>query len=112
MQGRVVKDEYSGGQRITAERVCDLPEARANFAKRLRVRLNGIASGEAVRAAIEPYSKAVRQGAAGVPVVLEYGNDRASVAVELGADWRVRPSEDLFEAVRAALHPQQLALEY
>ena len=49
---------------------------------------------------------------AGVPVVLEYGNDRASVAVELGADWRVRPSEDLFEAVRAALHPQQLALEY
>ena len=40
VQGRVVKDEYSGGQRITAERVCDLPEARAQFAKRLRVRLN------------------------------------------------------------------------
>ena len=44
--------------------------------------------------------------------MLEYGNERASVAIELGADWRVRPSDDLFEAVRTALHPHQLALEY
>ena len=70
VQGRVMKDEYTGGVRINADRVCDLAEARAFFAKRLRVRLNGIASGEAVRAAIEPFSQPVRAGGAGVPVVL------------------------------------------
>ena len=47
-----------------------------------------------------------------MPVVLEYGNTCATVAVELGAQWRVRPSDELFDAVRAVLHPQQLALEY
>ena len=110
--GKVQKDDYTGGLRVTAEKVCDLPEARAQFAKRLRVRLNGIASGEALRGAIEPFSQPVRQGAAGVPVVLEYGNAQAACAVELGAQWRVRPSDELMEAVRVTLHPQQLALEY
>jgi DNA polymerase-3 subunit alpha len=110
--GKVSKDDYTGGLRVTAERVCDLPEARASFAKRLRVRLNGIADGAALRVAIEPFSRAVRQGAAGVPVVLEYGNAQAACAVELGTEWRVRPSDDLLEAVRATLHPQQLGLEY
>ena len=47
-----------------------------------------------------------------MPVVVEYGNACARCAVELGADWRVRPQEDLIAEVRQRLHAQAVAIEY
>ena len=38
LQVKVSKDDYSGGQRVVAERVLDLVVARQEFGKRLRIR--------------------------------------------------------------------------
>jgi DNA polymerase-3 subunit alpha len=110
--GKVSRDDYTGGQRIVAERLLDLASARLEFGKRLRIRLNGIADGAALRGAIAPFAIGEREGTPAIPVVIEYGNCEAACAVELGARWRVQPHDDLIGAIRSQLHPIAAEVEY
>ncbi|MFP5407314.1 MAG: OB-fold nucleic acid binding domain-containing protein, partial [Gammaproteobacteria bacterium] len=50
--GKISRDDYTGGQRVVAERILDLVGARQEFGKRLRIRLNGTADDVALRGAI------------------------------------------------------------
>jgi len=110
--GKVSRDDYTGGQRIVAERLLDLVGARQEFGKRLRIRLNGIADGVALRGAIAPFAVGDREAAHAIPVVVEYGNREAACAIELGSRWRVQPHDDLIGAIRSALHPLAAEVEY
>ncbi len=113
VQAKVSKDDYSGGQRVVAERLLDLVGARREFGKRLRITLNGIADGTRLRVAITPFVQAPEPEApGGLPVVVEYASAEAMCAVELGARWRVRPADDLFTRVSDELHAQRVAIEY
>ena len=112
MQVTVRNDEYSGGQRVAADRILDLVAARQEFGKRLLIRLNGLADGSRLRNAIQPYLLAGTIETHALPVRVEYGNDEGRCSIELGAGWRVRPHDDLIAAVRAGLHPQDVVVEY
>ena len=115
IHAKVSKDDYSGGQRVTADRILDLTGARQEFGKRLLIRLNGFAEAGVLRDVIAPYLPAPSADPEPPPamqVVVEYGNTRARCAVELGQTWRVRPQEDLLAEVRSRLHPQSVAIEY
>jgi DNA polymerase-3 subunit alpha len=115
IHAKVSKDDYSGGQRVTADRVLDLTGARQEFGKRLLIRLNGFAEAGVLRDVIKPYlppPSADPAPPAAMQVVVEYGNTRARCAVELGQTWRVRPQDDLLAQVRERLHPQSVAIEY
>ncbi len=110
--GKCSRDDYSGGQRVVAERLLDLERARNEFGKRLRIRLGtrGADHG-ALRGAIEPFVAAGADAAA-IPVVVEYGNRDAACEVELGPNWRVRPHDDLIGAIRSMLRPLAAEVEY
>ncbi|RPH65068.1 MAG: DNA polymerase III subunit alpha, partial [Burkholderiales bacterium] len=110
--GKASRDDYTGGQRVVAERLLDLVAARQEFGKRLRIRLNGIADGAALRGAIAPFAIGDREGTPAIPVVVEYGNREAACAVELGPRWRVQPHDDLIGAIRSVLHPLAAEVEY
>jgi DNA polymerase-3 subunit alpha len=112
IQAKVSRDDYSGGYRISAERILDMTAARQEFGKRLRIQLNGIAEASLLRKAIEPFVAEGEPQAPALPVIVEYGNSDARCAVELGQDWRVRPQEDLLVEVRHLLHPQSVVVEY
>ncbi|MDT3677996.1 MAG: DNA polymerase III subunit alpha [Burkholderiaceae bacterium] len=110
--GKCSRDDYSGGQRVVAERLLDLERARREFGKRLRIRLGArAADGIALRGAIEPFVVAEAEEQA-IPVVVEYGNRDAACEVELGRHWRVRPHEDLIGAIRSMLRPLAAEVEY
>jgi len=110
--GKVSRDDYTGGQRIVADRLLDLVGARQEFGKRLRIRLNGLADGVALRGAIAPFAVGDREAVQAIPVVVEYGNLEAACAIELGPRWRVQPHDDLIGAIRTALHPLAAEVEY
>lgn len=123
LQVKVSKDEYSGGQRVVADRVLDLVSARQEFGKRLRIRLNGVADGLRLRHALENHlapqpreglvmAAAAEGPANSLPVVVEYANQEARCSVELGDPWRVKPREELFALVRRELHPLEVLVEY
>jgi DNA polymerase-3 subunit alpha len=95
-------DEFNQTTRLTVERVLGLDEARAEYARRLVVRLDE------------------RQCAAGVPrqlasvlaehradgrcaVWVEYSGPGARVELAFGPSWRVKPSEALLKRLRDLL---------
>ncbi len=116
VQAKVSRDDYTGGQRVVADKLLGLVDARCQFGKRLVIRLNGNADGRALRTSIEPFR--LRAGGAGaaqmppaVPVVVEYDNLGGRCAIELGEDWRVRPDDELLQVIEDRLRTRP-AMEY
>ena len=98
--------------RIIADKIYDLAAARGQFAKAIRLSINGEASSEGAAAAarlkdlLAPY----RQG--NCPVCVHYHNDAASCEMRLGEDWRVRPDDALMQSLRLWLRPENVQVVY
>jgi len=98
--------------RITAERIYDLAGARSQFARAVRLSMNGEAS--SARAAgstrlktlLEPY----RQGRCAVEV--RYRNGGASVEMQLGDNWRVSLDDALLQSLNEWLRPENVEVVY
>jgi DNA polymerase-3 subunit alpha len=112
VQGKVSRDEYTGGFRVVADKLYDLVGARARFARALRLSLNGDASADGaagakkLRELLQPY----RNGTC--PVCVCYRNGDAVAELRLGDDWRVTPDDALLEALSGWLRPENVELVY
>ncbi|MFO1362185.1 MAG: DNA polymerase III subunit alpha [Burkholderiales bacterium] len=112
VQGKVAKDEFSGGFRVVAERLYDLAAARAKFARGLRLSLNGEAAAASAAAAtklrelLAPY----RNGPC--PVKVRYARGAAVAEVRLGDEWRVTPDDGLIAALADWLQPENVEIVY
>src|SRR5690606_6663520 len=95
---KVSQDDYAGGLRVIAERVLDLAGARAEFARALRLSVNGNACGVRLRELIGEYRAGA--DASGCPVEIAYHNDVASCVVRLPDDWRVALRETMLDELR------------
>ena len=102
VEGKVQRDDFSGGLRITADRLLTLAEARGRFAKALKLSLNGEvkqagggnAAAEKLRAMLAPF----RDGPC--PVRVRYRNAVAECELPLGDAWRVRLDDQLLAGLR------------
>ena len=94
--------------RIAAEKVYGVAQARARFARALKLSMNGEANSRRLRQLLEPY----RRGAAACPVAIEYRNGEARVEVVLGESWRVVPDERLLQSLHQWLEPGNVRLVY
>ena len=113
VEGKVSRDDYSGGMRVTADRLYTLGEARSRYAKALRLALNGSSpaaktadSAARLQALLAPY----RSGAC--PVRLAYGNDAAEAELTLPDDWRVRLDDALLAALNDWLSSDNVKVVY
>ena len=107
--GRVQRDDFSGGFRVTAEEVLDLDAVRARFAARLRLAMNGQADARRLQELLAPYRAS---GSGACQVVIAYRNSRAACDVALGDAWRVRPDSRLIADLGAWLAPENVQLVY
>jgi len=113
IEGKVNRDDYSGGVRVTAERIYDLAGARTRFAQGLRLVCNGQChgqpnSGRKLGELLAPYK--VEEG--GCPVWVDYHNRNARCRVRLGEDWRVRLDDRLIESLGDWLKPEAVNVIY
>ncbi len=108
IEGKVNRDDYSGGVRVTAERIYDLAGARTRFAQGLRLACNGQSSGRQLEELLAPYK--VDEG--GCPVWVDYHNQNARCRVRLGDDWRVRLDDRLLESLGGWLKPEAVSVIY
>jgi DNA polymerase-3 subunit alpha len=98
--------------RIIADRIYDLAAARAQFAKAIRLSINGEASRSGAAAAsrlrdlLTPYRKG------NCPVSVSYHNGAASCEMRLGEEWRVRPDDGLMESLQEWLRPENVQVIY
>jgi len=106
VEGKVVRDDYSGGLRVTAERLYDLTAARNQFARVMRISLNGEASATRLRTLLGPYRKGL------CPVAIRYHNAQAVCEVQLGEEWRVSLDDNLLRDLCEWLAPENVEVIY
>ncbi|HUL41877.1 MAG TPA: DNA polymerase III subunit alpha, partial [Burkholderiales bacterium] len=104
VEGKVGQDDYSGGLRVSAERLYDLTAARNRFARAMRLSLNGEASAARLRTLLGPYRKGL------CPVAVRYHNAHAECDVQLGEEWRVSLDENLLRDLCEWLAPENVEL--
>ncbi|MBI5784342.1 MAG: DNA polymerase III subunit alpha [Rhodocyclales bacterium] len=112
VEGKVQNDDYTGGLRITADRLLTLGEARARFAKALRLAMNGgTRAGDAHRlqAILAPYRRA---GGGACPVRLSYRNQEAETELALPENWRVTLDDALLVSLNEWLTPANVKVVY
>ncbi len=106
VEGKVTYDEFSQGMRISAEKLFNLQEARAQFARGLKIVCNGQSSGEKLRALLTPHVNGP------CPVAVEYYNQQTRVEVVLDDKWRVHPRDELIESLGQWLKPENVRFIY
>ena len=106
VEGRVSYDDFSGGNRVVAERLMTLGEARARFARHLLLRMNGQADARKLKSLLAPFSPGPAQ------VRLRYRNDVAECEMVLGDGVRVRLDDELLEALAGWLAPENVEVVY
>ena len=116
VEGKVQNDDFAGeGKlRIVADRLFSLAEARALFARQLRISLNGQASGgnarvvaQRLQGLLAPFTQAGK-----CPVSLNYRNADALCELRLGDNCRVRLEDDLLNALGEWLNAENVQVEY
>jgi DNA polymerase-3 subunit alpha len=112
VEGKVSRDDFSGGMRVVADKLMTLGEARSRHAKALRLALNGkvsrgdTAAAEKLRVLLAPY----RNGAC--PVRVRYRNDAAECELPLGDEWRVRLEDELLAGLQQWLQAENVEVVY
>jgi DNA polymerase-3 subunit alpha len=98
--------------RIVAGKIYDLAAARSQFAKAIRLSINGETSseGQAAAARLKGVLAPYRNGTCAVCVC--YHNDAASCEMRLGEDWRVRLDDGLVQSLREWLRPENVQVIY
>ncbi len=106
VEGRPQHDDFTGGIRLSADKVYDLQTARAKFARTMRLTCNGQSNGAKLRELLSPY----RNGACAVSII--YTNRSAQCRIDLGEEWRVKLDDALIRSLEEWLQPENVRIEY
>ena len=106
VEGKVAHDDFSGGLRISAEKLYDLAAARNRYARAIRLTCNGASSGARLRELLAPH----RDGSCPVSVV--YSNHGAMCEIDLGEKWQVALHDELIRALGEWLKPENVSIVY
>jgi DNA polymerase-3 subunit alpha len=111
IEGKVSRDDFSGGLRVVADNLLTLTEARGRYARVLKLSLNGQTnSGTAgrLRTLLSPY----RSTDGACPVRIRYRNADAETELTLPDAWRVRLDDRLLEELDDWLTAENVRLIY
>jgi DNA polymerase-3 subunit alpha len=111
VEGKIQRDDYSGGLRVTAEKLMTLAEARGRHARVLKVALNGgsdARSAARLNALLAPY----RASENACPVRIRYRNAEAEAELTLPETWRVRLEDSLLVELTDWLQPENVRVIY
>ena len=115
VEGKVGRDDFSGGLRVTADRLMTLAEARGRHARVLKLSLNGSSQPDAagrLRALLLPYRATERTTEAACPVRIRYRNAEAETELALPETWCVRLEDALIAELSGWLQPENVRVIY
>jgi DNA polymerase III subunit alpha len=108
VQGKVSEDRFSGGLRVTAEKVMDIAAARVAFGKQFAFSLTTRIDAVQIKNILAPYRLA-----GGLPLTMRYMQDGVgSCEIRLPDDWRVAPADGLKQMLADKLGVQGATVEY
>jgi DNA polymerase-3 subunit alpha len=96
-QGALSWDEFNQAMRLNVERVLDWDGARAEYARRLLLRLDAAQCASGALRQLASLLAEHRAGGGRCAVWIEYTGPQARVELVLGQNWRVKPSDALLK---------------
>ncbi len=113
VEGRVSNDDFSGGIRVNARKLYDLPSARSAHASMLKISCNGQSDAGKLKELLAPYCRHENaEERRGCAVKVEYHNDGARVELMLGDSWRVELHDELLAGLRRWLSEDNVRVLY
>jgi DNA polymerase-3 subunit alpha len=109
-EGELGVDEFSGGYRLRATRLYDIDEARQRHALGLLLSVTRHSGANGLVGKLSETLAPFREGAC--PVWIDYSSGTASARLELGKDWRVRPTDELIHRLRSLAGENQVEVIY
>ena len=106
VEGKVSYDDFSGGNRVVADKLMTLGEARARFARHLLLNMNGQADARRLKALLAPF------GPGPALVRIRYQNGAAQCELTLGDAMRVRLDDALLTELGNWLQPENVEVVY
>jgi DNA polymerase-3 subunit alpha len=110
VQGKVSRDDFSGGLRVVAERLMNLASARAQFARAMHLRLNGNGANAANAGKLKNLLAPYCNGA--IQVIVRYNNGDAECELPLGDSWKVKMDDGLVASLKEWLKPENVQVLY
>ncbi|MBV8666365.1 MAG: DNA polymerase III subunit alpha [Burkholderiaceae bacterium] len=108
VQGRVSEDRFSGGLRITADRVMDIAAARVQFGKKFSFAHGAALDLNQIREMLQPY-----RSQDGLPLAMRYAPQGVGMCdIAWPDDWRVLPSDGLKQSLNDRFGIKQAEVEY
>ena len=97
VEANVSNDEYSGGLKSVCRSVKDIDEARAHYARVLRIKVDGTKHDESMCEQLKDTLAPIENGC---PIVLEFYNNMVQCDIQLGAAWCINPSDEQLQKLR------------
>jgi DNA polymerase-3 subunit alpha len=110
VEGEVSIDDYTGGVKMSAQKIYDIDHAREAFAKRLVLKVDKIKAGNGFIKELAEVLSPFREGHC--PVLVDYIGQGANAQIQLGRDWRVRPTDELIRRLDDLAGREQVRVEY
>lgn len=107
IEGEISEDEYNKSVRITASKLYTVEQARSLFAKCLTLNLS-LPGDDLLKNLKEILS--VHVGSCVVQV--QYSNAQAKALLNLGAKWRILPSDEILQTLRDLLGEEAVVMNY
>ena len=110
VEGSLRFDEFSDGWRLAARRVVELDRLREQQAQRVVISWPRGAQSDALLGRLAELLSPARPGPCSVAV--RYAGEKASAALELGPDWRVRATRTLLDDLERLVGPEGVRVVY
>jgi DNA polymerase III subunit alpha len=118
VEGKVSLDQFSGGLRVSAEKLMTLAQARSRYARLLRLTITSENSNnnaaQRLQNILAPYREppSAERNSTGCRIRLRYSNPTATTEFPLPADWSVRLDDALIAALNDWLTPANVHVVY
>lgn len=110
VEGQVSMDEYSGGFKMSAERIYNIDQARGTFASRLEIDMDATLAKTDFMPELKQTLKPSTPGSC--PVCIRYDAGPASAEIMLGPEWKITPSGALLDKLIGLAGEGRVRLTY
>ena len=111
-EGSLAMDDFSNSLRMTAEKLYSMEEAREMFARGIVLTWDGSQTAAPTNF-VEKLAEILQPFRGGeCPIIIDYTASSAKATVQLGDDWRVKPSDELLIRMRRLLSTESVLVKY
>ncbi|MCF6236818.1 MAG: DNA polymerase III subunit alpha [Gammaproteobacteria bacterium] len=110
VSGSISVDDYSGGFKMSAEKIYNIAQAREMYAKRIEVEFDSSKQKSDFLPILEKTLDPFREGIC--PVNINYQSENARARLVLGADWRVSPTDEFIQRIKKLAGDNEVQIIY